>query len=87
MTGVAQVEIILAAAAIGGKNTNYQGAVRPPPPVKSNHLGPIAHWEMLVESLPYGIEAEESDLCDECKQTETVKHFLPDCRSWTVERK
>lgn len=25
-----------------------------------------------------GIGPEESDLCDECKQTETVKHFLLD---------
>lgn len=40
-----------------------------------------------MKAYLHGIGAEESDLCDECKQTETVKHFLLDCKRWKVEKK
>lgn len=56
-------------------------------PPKASVLAQRRTGNGKLKDYLHGIGADDSDLCDECGQKETVKHVLLDCRRWTEERK
>lgn len=85
------------AAAKGGKHTRNLDKALPNvhtkvlyhsfPQPKAAILAQLRTGKCKLKAYLHKIGAEESDLCDEWGQTETVKHVLLDCRRWRTERK